>query len=79
MPTYVMALTLSPFILDVLRDKGEVEGQYFLPCSLVVQEASMEDTYLEMSRRAYSLTTLHQSLIESLAKRLQGFFVTLRN
>lgn len=46
MPTHVMALTLSPFVLDVLREKGEVEGQYFLPCSLVVQEASMEETYL---------------------------------
>lgn len=45
-PTHVMALTLSPSVLVVLREKGEVEGQRFLPSSLVVQETSVEETYL---------------------------------
>lgn len=41
---HVAALSLSPSVLDVLREKGEVEGQCFLPCSLVVQEMSLEET-----------------------------------
>lgn len=44
---HVVGLTLFPSVLDVLGEKGEVEGQCFLPCSLVVQEASLEETVNE--------------------------------
>lgn len=36
-----------PPVLNVLEEKGEVEGQCFLPCSLVVEEASLEETVNE--------------------------------
>lgn len=44
MPSHVVALTLSPRVLNVLGEKGEVKGQCFPPCSLVVQEASVKET-----------------------------------